>query len=635
MNEAKFREWAQSRDWWSLLLWSLAVFLTVAGSKFALIAHFGVNIPFGDQWDGEGQATYLPWLEDRFGFSDLFRAHNEHRIVLSRIWSLLLLESNGLWDPLLQMIANAVLLASTATVLFLCLSGIDKRSNALLAGGVAWLCSVPLNWENTLWGFQSNFYLLTLFSIAAIWTFTTHPWGTIRWWIGWIFLAFACFSLGSGFFAAIATCGVAVLQVSLSPKEVLGRRFAIAFASLVAAVALCFLLLAPKGSGGSLQPLGSAMGNFLGMLAWPLSGATWAFLIVQAPAIGATILLVIRRRPFPAKVATLLGLVLWTFLQGGAISLTRDIGGSRYWDMFVVGLASNLALLVWLTRQLTSPLLKHLFPIACSCWCLTLSVATVFDFIHYQLPTLHHLNEVRSHHATQLKGYLISEAPDYLNPATRQVMPLHSNMEALKTLLDTPALRQILPPEFQPTLSISGTEEEGVFAESNRPREIEPPPQSPSWGSYDPINKEAAQGTLQLTFEPSPRTRWIEFFVAGQPSPHGSSLIVSALDGSHRTPISFARSPGMAWESVIVKVPEGKIRLEACDKFDQRWFAFTAPRPVGRWEAMKRRVLQQGGWHWLIAGVGLMALLGLQACFGRLLPLVAGPGQEQPAGAAL
>ena len=39
---------------------------------------------------------------------DLFAHHNEHRILFTRLSGLALLALGGQWDPLLQMIVNAV-----------------------------------------------------------------------------------------------------------------------------------------------------------------------------------------------------------------------------------------------------------------------------------------------------------------------------------------------------------------------------------------------------------------------------------------------------------------------------------------------------------------------------------------------
>ncbi len=628
MSSFKDQTMFRFRSLVSPLLWSLTVFLTVAGSKFALIAHFGINVPFWDQWGGGAEATYLPWLEGNFGWQELFQPHNEHRIVPTRILSLLLLETNGLWDPLLQMVTNAMVHACAAVVLFLCLHRVCERAQSLIAIGVATLFSIPLNWENTLWGFQSQLYFLVLFSVLSLWIFTAAPWGTLKWWGGWLFLMAACFSMGSGFFVAIAVGAVAGLQVALQPEKFTSQRFLFAVAALGTLVVFWLAVMAPHGTGATLQPLGSAIRNSLGLLSWPLSNHPWAFILVQAPAIATVMLLIKRRSKMEGPLASALGLVVWTFLQAGAIGLTRGMGGSRYWDLFAVGLASNLALLTWLIAQFDTSRTRRLLPWFATLWCLGIAGAAGWDFLNYQRPTFSQLNHVRTEQADRLRRYLLSNDPAVLQSDDQLSMPLYPDLEKLQAMLQTPALRQILPAEFQPTRPIFGTTRDGVFAESNLPQELVPPPLLPSWGSYDPVNKEEAKGAFQLTFEASPRTRWIEFFVAGQPSPHGSSLVFSSLDGSHRIPISFARSPGLAWESLIVEVPEGKIRLEACDKFDQRWFAFTAPRPVGRWEMMKRRVLQHGGWHWLIAGVGLMSLLGLHACFGRLLPQASGPIQE-------
>ena len=71
-----------------------------------MIYRFGSPTPFWDQWDAEGAVLYPKFLDGTLHVADLIAAHNEHRIFVTRLWSLLLLELGGYWDPMLQMAAT-------------------------------------------------------------------------------------------------------------------------------------------------------------------------------------------------------------------------------------------------------------------------------------------------------------------------------------------------------------------------------------------------------------------------------------------------------------------------------------------------------------------------------------------------
>src|SRR5208337_564107 len=96
-----------------LVAWLLALFLTALGAKLWVIQLYGSAVPYWDQWD-EARLFFKPWLEGRLTWSAWFAAHNEHRILFTRLLDVLALWLNRQWDPLLQMVVNAFLHAGFA-----------------------------------------------------------------------------------------------------------------------------------------------------------------------------------------------------------------------------------------------------------------------------------------------------------------------------------------------------------------------------------------------------------------------------------------------------------------------------------------------------------------------------------------
>src|SRR5438270_13763777 len=193
----------------------LALFLIVFGARLLLVQHFGSDVPILDQWDIEGAFLLKPCAEGSFHLSDLFAAHNEHRLVVSRLWTLLFFKLNGQWDPLLEIVANAVLFGGIAVAIAAASWRTLRQPTPLLAvAGVALWGALPYAQENSLWGCQSSFYFLIFFSIAAIWALLVLPDTLIRSWLGIVVTLSACFMMGSGFFACMVVLAVLALRLT-------------------------------------------------------------------------------------------------------------------------------------------------------------------------------------------------------------------------------------------------------------------------------------------------------------------------------------------------------------------------------------------------------------------------------------
>lgn len=85
-----------------------AIVCTVLGAKLIFISALGSPMPLIDQWDAEAANLYAPYLHGSLSFGDLFATHNEHRLFLTRLLTLLSLELAGEWNPRLEMILSAL-----------------------------------------------------------------------------------------------------------------------------------------------------------------------------------------------------------------------------------------------------------------------------------------------------------------------------------------------------------------------------------------------------------------------------------------------------------------------------------------------------------------------------------------------
>jgi hypothetical protein len=181
--------------------------------RWALLATFGSDTPYWDQWDGEIAFLYKPFTEGTLTMSQLFSVHNEHRIVFSRVFNLALFALNeGQFDNLVETYANAAVYAvSLCTFAWFLLLRLDGAS--LILGWIATLAVgiAPYATENLLVGFQNAFYFLTLFAFLGI---ASATFGTkrISWAIALLFAVLSQFVLASGLLLGPALAFVGLLR---------------------------------------------------------------------------------------------------------------------------------------------------------------------------------------------------------------------------------------------------------------------------------------------------------------------------------------------------------------------------------------------------------------------------------------
>jgi hypothetical protein len=219
--------------------WALSLFLLGMGMKLLMLQRCLNPLPYYDQWEAEAGAIYLPYFQHKLKFADLFRPQSEHRIFFTYVWNLALLLLNRQWDAQLQMVLNAVIHCAT-------ISGF-AWGMAFLLGRRYWLfiwlplavaVMSPFGWENALWGFQSQFYFLLLFSLLTICLLASEPLSST--WL-WGLLAGACaiLSMASGLLPFVAVGVVLVLEIIKNQHDcprhlpALGWCAAFAFAGLL------------------------------------------------------------------------------------------------------------------------------------------------------------------------------------------------------------------------------------------------------------------------------------------------------------------------------------------------------------------------------------------------------------------
>lgn len=341
-----------------LTLVMVAVAWVVVAARWALIAAAGSPIPHYDQWDGEGSNLYVPAHEGTLTLERLAGSHMEHRPLWANLWNVGLFSLLGGWDPLAQMVANAVfpaLLAAWCAGFFLPLHS-SRGWRAMVVVSATATFAFPWGYQNTLWGFQSQFLLLVLLSVVAITALLgATPYGK-TWWLGLAAAVAAPLAMAAGALAGAAVAVMAAIRAWAAPKA--ARLPFVVMVALGLAIMTWGLQLSVDPGGVEFLRVRSVTRWLLVTatgLAWPWHQA-WGWALGSLAPVGTWIFLVVTRRLAPDGPSTALaGVCVWSafsmmamaYVRGGA-SVDSAVPVSRYLDTIVPGVMASALLWWWL-----------------------------------------------------------------------------------------------------------------------------------------------------------------------------------------------------------------------------------------------------------------------------------------------
>lgn len=595
---------------------SVALFLVVAGARFWLVAHYALPLPYWDQWDAIGAGLLKPWMEGRLDLSALFAAHNEHRIVLTRLLSLGLFAANGQWDGTLEMAVNALGCGVGAVALAQALTraaGGGSGRLIYLATGGCW--ALPFGWENTLGGFQSQNYFLIFFSLLAIWGLTPGAAGSARWLLGVAGLALAGLSMASGFLAAVAVLAMGGARLAAGRRR--PKRGELVTAGLCAlAVAAGWMARVDVAANAGLKAESAtaflgALGRFL---AWPWYGLPLGAAVAIGPtlALGWRYLRDAGARPGSELLLTISG---WCILQTAALAYGR--GGHaappacRYMDLLAVGPLVNFVIGLALAGD--SPTWRGRGAVAVWTALLLagLALETRKDFTIWlpdfraqmQRSEANAAGYVRTgDFARCLAGRTVRDLP-YPDPAR------------LAALLDDATLRPLFPADLrQPvTLAEVARSNPAAFPSGGSARQGGLPVGLPTWASF----AADGQGTMRARGHSASGLPYLVFYFSGDLGEEG--LRFQLLDGDGRPGLDWrpGRPARDRWHAEVLPSRGRDFQVVATDASPWRRFAFSAPTEMGFWSRWAGFALRRGG-AVLLAGLGLAMAGGAARGYGAL-----------------
>jgi hypothetical protein len=317
-------------------------------SRAWLIRTGGSPMPFWDQWDAEALNLYLPWLNGNLRWTSLFQAHNEHRILFTRLADLALFVVWSRWDTRAELLFNAILhAAAAATLAAIFWSANPPRARTVFMVGLALLFTATCGWQNALWGFQSQVYLTNLFTIGAIAGLCQSTPQNRNWWLGLIAGCLALFTTGGGLLVSAATLMVGVLGLRRTPDSARTLPTLV----MIAAVLILGIVLTPSTPWHvplHAKTVGQFFAVFTQCLAWPWVNDGIFCFVMQLP-LAALIFIRWRKHESldPAERCAL-ALGLFSILHAAAVAYSRG-GGlidarplSRYQDPLLLGVTAQL-----------------------------------------------------------------------------------------------------------------------------------------------------------------------------------------------------------------------------------------------------------------------------------------------------
>jgi hypothetical protein len=586
------------------------------GVKLWLIGSYGNAMPYLDQWDGEAAELYRPFLDGTLSWGDLFSAHNEHRIFTTRLLDLILLNLNGIWNPLLQMVVNAAL--HIVTLIFgivLLTRVIGKNYLPVLLAFSLVLFGIPFGWENTLWGFQLQFYFVLLFSIACLWLTVMQPPLSSRWWIG-IFCAILAFlSLASGIISVAASAIIGLIFYTTGLRKT--RQQLIAVAILIGIFIIGWILtptvarLAIFGAH-SIPQFFDALKS---ILSWPMRPQYVLALILNAPNLIFSGLILWRRPALDDRKWFLLALIAWTIGQAAGISYGRADGNlhSRYLDLFSLGILVNFASLISIAQNKFDKF-NNWKIIGVSTWVLII-LASLSLYAYEEIPQQLNVKRYREmYKETQTKHYLATGDFNGLLSMPWGNVP-YPEAAWFASLLASPNVAAILPANIRPALEAISIESNPIGAfvvggvSPKTPKRTEM-----TLGSFS-TSSNAPAGQASLRFD-AKRDDLLAIPVAGYPLAGSNKIEIIQNGQQHR--VTIGNNPENSWAIAYAHVDKGPFSLFLSTSSNAgEWFAIEAPYVIGRLDGFIKQLLDNYFLFILLGMITGLALLTQQILVNR------------------
>lgn len=565
------------------ILQTFALFLIVMGVRFATVFQYGSDLPYWDQWGAEGQEIIKRYYDGTLTLKHWFAASNEHRIFFTRVIALASTLLNDQWDARVEMLINAVICAIGASGLF-CYVAVGLKSfihRWAWFAGVAIVFTFPFGWENTIAGFQSQFYLLAMFSIASIallGNFTVFSW---QWLVGVVFLILSPFTMASGLLAPIVVIFLLLVMLVREKNDwrtIIKREIPTYLICTV--MTITGLLLTVKVDATvkyKAQSIGHFLEAFTACLAWPYLGQYWWVVINWLPFVALLSAFIAGFTGVSRSERLALGMGFWVLMQSAATAYSRaGINYSaRYFDSFSYGLIANYLCILLLFQAIRSS------------WKYTIILPFSFVWLAVNGTNLYSvsfngaLQQRKIFYDVQVANtgaYIATEDFKFLIPKLDKKELPFPDIEPFSKWLKDPAISAVLPSSVRHSICITpvglglnrGVNNQGIL-------ELPLHPGQPAWIAF--ANPEGS--SFEAVAKKSAKLPFVRFFLNGDID----KIVIK--DGSNRShsvhKLPFGGFIGNLgeWQPVYAYCPGTEFRISGVTTAKTS-VSFSEPTEMGR-----------------------------------------------------
>lgn len=566
-------------------------------ARSVLVSMYATDMPLWDQWDAEIRRLYKPFVDGTLGWSDLFAAHNEHRVFFTRILGLALFCANERqFDNLVVAFVNtlvyAAMLGAFAAPYF---RELDRRSLLSAGLGVVVLGGLPYGWENVTIGFQNQFYFEGLWASIAIGALAFgrgNRWPCVLAAVG----AGLCalFTLASGVLVAPV---LVVVALCLNRSGELHRRqfVAVAFAGTALLVA-GLQLIPPFASHAGLHAGNPAafVSAALMALCWPLPASWLVLALIWWPCALWTLRIARGSVPMPRLDVFLFGIAVWTALHALAIAEARGQGSlfvaSRYTETLALGVACNLLLALRVTGDLRERVGRRALALG------TLGVVATAGFFAglggraiHGTTALAIRAEQQHNAARNIAAFLAGAGPGALTGKSPYDIS-HPSAARIIGLLSDPTVSAMMPGSVAAPLPLQWPACTLLSSPGAYP--ATPARATRAVGTYSPATGNAIVGRCVSNPVRTSRS-YVQISTAGYLNAPNMYLALESSDGNASTALPRTEADHENWRVKTIAVPSQTFAVVAADDNPEFWFAFGEPVEQGRLSALSSDAARQ------------------------------------------
>lgn len=583
----------------ALILW---------GIKICVINYYGNAVPFGDQWDGEAANLYKPYFDGTLGWKQLLAPHNEHRVFTTRIFALILLKITHSWNPLFQMMANAGLhVIAISLAVFLLTRVVGKNRLPALLFFSFFVFGIPYSWENTLSGFQSQFYFILLLGSSALWLLLCKEPLSIAWWWGILCAMLTFLSLASGIFIFAAAAFVSFIVFSSNVRRTPKQLLSIAV--------LCVFFIAcvkwTPSVEAHAQFKASSFHQFynasLAVFGWPMSDSLLAAIICNLPALVFIIGVIKNRSSLNDSRVFLFGLTIWVIIQGMSIAYGRAATplASRYRDLYAILLLANFACMLYIAANYFKKWRKWV-AIAGGVWAAVVLFSLGlygFNRIPDEIDGKRRMSVIEEENT---RNYIATQDTNYIKNKPLWEIP-YPDAASFARFIDMREIREILPGHIGSPLKPTSVDvsPDTAFV-VNGYYFTTPVRADTTWGSYTPEIGNKSVGDMVLHFKNGDKGKRIGFPVAGYPLRGDITLEIE--QNGHKWPLKMNDDPKETWQIAETSVDPGDFSLHIRDANTSYWVAVGNPYVIKRLDKLTA-ILKSHYYLFILFGMAILMIL--------------------------